>query len=227
MLEDSNHTPILLFTSRDGIGGIKPYKFFKAWTKDSSSHLIVKETWSKNVLGGIEGHGLARRLSNTTRALKYWNRAQFGFTQSIIKQLEEELLHLQFGDNGISPRQREVEQELREHRQQLESIYRQKSIELWLAERDKNSNFFHASLVMKRKRNLVSTINEGNSWVHGQVNIGAFFTKKLNELFTTDNPNIPDSLDIEDLIILDEENSILISIPSKRKLKQRSSLFIL
>lgn len=52
----------------------------------------------------------------------------------------------------------ETWEKLRMHRARCESILRQKSKELWLKEGDKNSKNFHASLLNRRRKNLIQSI---------------------------------------------------------------------
>lgn len=56
--------------------------------------------------------------------------------------------------------------ELQEQRQRLESIWKQKSRELWLFEGDRNSKIFYVSTIIRRRRNKISSIITGmGEWI--------------------------------------------------------------
>lgn len=156
-LEESDHCPILIQTGKLDTQGRRPFKFMQAWVSDVSSREIVLKAWNMDKKGGMDCHKLKRSLANTTRAFKKWNRAVFGYTHTTIKRLEDELENLQNDDNN-STRQQQIIEELRNQRGKQESINIQKSKELWLKAGDCNSNFFHVSTLIRKKRNRISAI---------------------------------------------------------------------
>lgn len=143
-MELSNHCPILLSTDGRILSTQRPFRFVKTWALDHSSFKVVENVWDKE---WKIGHQLKRSLYTTSRALQRWNQDQFGFAQSKIKQLEEELGRIQDGE--IS-KEMHIKADLRVHRAKLESILHQKSRETWLKEGDKNSKFFHMSITVRR-----------------------------------------------------------------------------
>lgn len=78
-----------------------------------------------------------------------------------LKILEAQLYAIQAQSLGYMNLQRKIKEELKTHRYWLEIIYKQKSREVWLATVDRNTRFFHASLVAPRRRNKNLVIKRG------------------------------------------------------------------
>ncbi|KAF3457597.1 hypothetical protein FNV43_RR02255 [Rhamnella rubrinervis] len=67
----------------------------------------------------------------------------------------------------IGDRQKMIIEELGKQWERHEMIMKQKSHKIWLAEGDKNSNFFRASTLIRR-RNRIEAIKEGSEWLTGR-----------------------------------------------------------
>lgn len=126
--EESEHCPIFLHLDNRSKKGHRPFRFFQAWTTDTSSVEVVNRAWRLDGKGGMHCHRLTRSLFNTFKALKKWNRDSFCIVHENSKILEEELESLQNNEED-SGRQRQIREELRMHQARLESINRQKSQE--------------------------------------------------------------------------------------------------
>lgn len=101
---NSDHSPILLCGVIDHPSRQKPFRFIDAWTRDPSCGTIVQEAWSK-----IDNRGgrttVVFRIRNTTRALQHWNKHSFGYCQSQIKDMENQLKDVQ----GLNPFEANIE----------------------------------------------------------------------------------------------------------------------
>ena len=131
----------------------------------------------------MEAHKVARRLNSTTRALKEWNKKHFGMTQHKIKNLESKLQQIQLGNQLDDVEQSNILEELRVQRERLESIFKQKSREVWLKEGDRNTKFFHTSTLVRRRRNKIVKIKAGKDWIQGKEEIKNYFIREFKELF--------------------------------------------
>lgn len=87
--EASDHCPILIQSDGEIKNRMQPFRFFKTWTSDKSSSYVVEKAWNAN--WGIEWYKLKRSLTETTKALRIWNRTIFGFANKQIQDLEAEL----------------------------------------------------------------------------------------------------------------------------------------
>nr|XP_048333636.1 uncharacterized protein LOC125423443 [Ziziphus jujuba var. spinosa] len=112
-LEQSDHSPLLLYSHENKKRRDRPFRFLKAWTDDISSGEIIKKAWNEETRNGMEAHKLLRRLHNAEIALKRWNKSHFGFVQENIKRLEKELEEIQYGREEERAKQTVVENELR------------------------------------------------------------------------------------------------------------------
>lgn len=81
------------------------------------------------------------------------------------------------------------------HQARLESINWQKSRELWLKEVDRNSKFFHLSIVIRRRRNNIRAIWIEGKWIQEEEEIAEFFIKNFQNLFSSNQPSISNDLD--------------------------------
>ena len=105
---------------------------------------------------------------------------------------------------------------LNEWLEREELKWKQKSRELWLKDGDQNSNFFHLSTLVRRRRSQIADIKlEDGFWIHFRDQISDYFSKHFEEFFKSSHPIIPP--DLEGLVspcISDRENFDLSRIPN-------------
>uniref|UniRef100_A0A803Q9F4 Reverse transcriptase domain-containing protein n=1 Tax=Cannabis sativa TaxID=3483 RepID=A0A803Q9F4_CANSA len=96
-----------------------------------------------------------------------------------------------------------------------ESIWRQKSREMWLKLGDHNSKFFHASTIIRRRRNKIVTIKDNNNnWVRNEKRIGQIFNEFFSNLFESCNPIIGEEFDLLfNPMISREDNDMIKKVP--------------
>lgn len=86
---------------------------------------------------------------------------------------------------------------------------------------DRNSSFFHASILVRRRRNQILTLLEDGVWFHERKQIEELLIKNFQELFSSENHDV--CVDLGELVtrcISQKENSELIRIPSTEEVKQ-------
>lgn len=168
----------------------------------------------------MAAHKLVRSLKSTTTALKAWNRSHFGYANKKIQNLEEELRIIQLQDGDSTEKERYILEELRIQRQRWESILKQKSCEIWIKEGDRNTKFFHMSLLLRRRRNRVEAIKDEAQWIIEADDIKNYFMECFEKLFKYDYPFVPDGLEgISQSLVTTEENETLLQIPDEEEIK--------
>lgn len=217
----SDHSPLLLSLFVSIEAAPKPFKFEGFWLQDDSCLGVVTKAW--NSVGGF-GYGqmLFHKIRATRFALRRWNKYVFGNIQMAIRRVKGQLEYFQqaapTSQNLYAAKQLSLE--LDEHLRREESLWRQKSREMWLVSSDLNTKFYHASTVIRRCRNqLMKLKTEESGWVSGRAAIGQEMVMFYQKLFSTSNPSIPE--DLENLIeplITEEKNSMLTIIPDEEEI---------
>ncbi|XP_060974305.1 uncharacterized protein LOC133039423 [Cannabis sativa] len=191
--------------------------------RDRDCRHVIEEAWKKGI-EGFHSFILCRKLHSTTSALTEWNKVVFGHCQTKIKLLEKALSEVQ----NCPPSKDNLELEgtimleLDEVENRLESIWKQKSRECWLKEGDKNSRFFHASIMVRRKRNHIWAIRLDNGdIIEDRESIVHYFRSNFKVLFNSSAQS--DGEGVGDFVhngISDAENDALCFIPLADEIKK-------
>jgi hypothetical protein len=224
----SNHNPILLSTDGNLPLLPKPFKFEEFWTRDSSSHLVVAEAWSTLVIGSA-GFILSRKFKASKVALKSWNVTQFGNIQLKIKSMLAEIAKLQSSPPSpdLAVREESLQLALQEELLREESLWKQKSRDLWLSSSDLNTKYFHASTAIRRRFNSITSIStNAGLYLKTRQEIGLHFTEYFQSLYASSNPTFDAELEsLFPSVILDSENVDLCGIPDEAEI--RSAIYSL
>lgn len=86
---------------------------------------------------------------------------------------------------------------------------------------DKNSRFFHLSIIIRRRRNNIDTIkSEDRQWTTNSNLIRKLFYDNFNELFKEEPTHFPTYLNHLILpCIIEDENDELFRIPTSKEIK--------
>ena len=152
------------------------------WTKDERTRVVVENAWQAEVEGSY-GFRLARKLEETKKDLKKWNKEVFGLVRERIKAIQANIAEIQ----QKPPTKENLE--LDDWLTKEELRWKQKSRELWLKEGDRNSRFFHLSTLIHRRRNLISEIKlDDGSLINNRANIQDYFEGSFSSLYQSSNP---------------------------------------
>lgn len=125
----------------------------------------MKTAWDSVAQRGMANHVMRKCLFTTSQALNIWNRDVFGFAQSRLKELEENLKIVLNHQGNTEVEIKVIQDQPKVQRNTLEYIFRQKSREVWLKHGDRNTKFFHLSLITQRRRNKIMAIKKEESWI--------------------------------------------------------------
>jgi hypothetical protein len=104
--------------------------------------------------------------------------------------------------------------------QQDESLWKNKSRELWLLCKDLNTCFFQTSTLIQRKRNNIDRLFSPTvGWISDRTAIGRCFVTHFKDLFHTTNISPPSELlDLFQPSIYDDDNFLLCAIPTESEI---------
>ena len=93
---------------------------------------------------------------------------------------------------------------------------KQKSRELWLKEGEKNTRFFHLSILQRRQKNQIIEIKLDNgSWINDTKDIQLYFKEKNQISLPVIQSQFPNNLEgLIQACVSEEENSKLCEVPS-------------
>ncbi|KAF7152227.1 hypothetical protein RHSIM_Rhsim01G0161700 [Rhododendron simsii] len=183
----SDHKALLLKTMVGGKRRATPFRFDARWFEYEEVQAIVQHQWDQSI-SGSRLFSLNQKIKNCRLALKSWrvkqnlnSRRKIDQVTAEVKVLESEgrELHLE----SISA----LEDQLAREWEQEELYWKQKSHKKWLKLGDRNTSYFHASTVERRRRNYVSGIeNEQGVWVSDQQSIATKFQKFFTNLYVSE-----------------------------------------
>ena len=137
---------------------------------------------------------LCKKQNATKSALKAWNRNVFGLCQSHISELTQLIMGIQGKEMFVSNAQKEakLQGELNEWLARYDTIWKQKSREIWLRDGDRNTKLFHLSTIIRRRHNAINAIrNDAGGWILDKKEIGQHIREKFKVLFTEEEISCP------------------------------------
>uniref|UniRef100_A0A2N9G2U3 CCHC-type domain-containing protein n=1 Tax=Fagus sylvatica TaxID=28930 RepID=A0A2N9G2U3_FAGSY len=85
--------------------------------------------------------------------------------------------------------------ELNEWLARYDTIWKQKSREIWLRDGDRNTKLFHLSTIIRRRHNAINAIrNDAGGWILDKKEIGQHIREKFKVLFTEEEISCPPNL---------------------------------
>uniref|UniRef100_A0A803NMW7 Reverse transcriptase domain-containing protein n=1 Tax=Cannabis sativa TaxID=3483 RepID=A0A803NMW7_CANSA len=160
----SDHALILFDYLLNRKRGFFPFHFFKAWTTVASCREVVLSVWNNTSLDPTKGY--LKNVDKIKSDLRVWRKDNFEDCDKLITRLEDQLawIQKQSVNSKLCEEEYFVQEQLREAWKKKESLWRQKSREVWLRLGDRNSKFFHASTIIQRRRNQILSLkdHEGN-----------------------------------------------------------------
>jgi len=169
---------------------------------------------------------LSIRIRNIKQHFKWWNWNVFGDVNlrhnQLLSKMDALERDLQVDWNEDKWKElTEARKAYMDSSLQQEKFLKQKSKVKWLAEGDRNSKFFHAMVKMNRRKNFFLSLMEnprfGNNW----DTIAQEGVKFFQTLLSADHCALdPALLEVIPSLVYEEDNRILIEIPSAAEVKR-------
>ncbi|GKU87265.1 hypothetical protein SLEP1_g1695 [Rubroshorea leprosula] len=211
----SDHHPVMLCvdTSSPANRNAKPMRFEAAWLTHENFGTVFSEAWSAHSLS------LPDAISSVRETCIQWNRDVFGDIFKKKRHLQARLAGIQNSQYyAISHFLQNLEVELLDeyhralHAEEL--FWCQKSRQDWIASGDRNTNFYHASTIIRRGRNKISALKIGDSWVHDPADLKQHVHDFFKSLFSHKDTQPPSQsyLNLQPCLTDDDSLSLLAPI---------------
>ncbi|KAL7186742.1 hypothetical protein ACSBR2_028466 [Camellia fascicularis] len=169
----SDHCPIILNCCLPLKKIPRLFKFETMWSTSPDCVELIRSKWASDV-SGSNMFQLVHKLKECRSGLKEWSKLTFGNNKICIAQLKSELSKLQAQsptDENLQL-QGQLKTELECVLAREEMYLHQRSRIRWLSYGDKNSAFFHASMIQRRQRNQILKLQtEEGFWLNSDQDI--------------------------------------------------------
>ena len=170
--------------------GKRCFHFKAIWVKKEDCHDVIEAAWHSGTFSAIP-EGVASNLQNCANALASWNQ---NVVRNIPKKTAEKRKALnsittvdQQGSRGAEINQ--LRKEINDLLDSEETIWQQRSKVLWYKEGDRNTKFFHAHALERRKKNSILGLwNEDGVWCESKESITATAIAYFEKIYTTSSP---------------------------------------
>ncbi|XP_070675640.1 uncharacterized protein [Malus domestica] len=130
------------------------FMYDSRWGKTPECREIIKDAWRASVVGSV-AFKVSEKLKGTRRQLGEWKRIMKPNSQRRIVELREEIRKGLMDENVRHDYIRGKEKALAVALKEEELYWKVKSRNMWLREGDKNTKFFHAQTVQRRRHNQI------------------------------------------------------------------------
>lgn len=133
--------------------------------------IVIEQAWSTHVRGNPP-MTICKKMTITTRRLKFWNKNYFGCCHENIKNLEERLSARKNSNSNLSNLEWNcifTERIGRITKETWITLQKKKSRKIRLPDEDKNFKYVHLSTLFIRRQNQMNYIqNDDGVWLTGR-----------------------------------------------------------
>ncbi|XP_027184038.1 uncharacterized protein LOC113782345 [Coffea eugenioides] len=222
----SDHAPLLMAASSRLDNSPKPFRFLNCWTSHQSFLEVIQHNWQVDFMGDPL-YVLAAKLRKLKKVLREWSKHEFGDIFEMVKVAEQEVIQAEncFDEDPSVQHQiclSERRARLIQAQANEDSFWRQKARIRWLADGDKNSKFFHATVAERRSKSVIHRIkSSGRDWLCSEEDIGreavSFFQGLFSDQSGTNNFH---GLDVIPKVVTERDNDELERFPSLEEVKE-------
>ncbi|KAH7834397.1 hypothetical protein Vadar_015558 [Vaccinium darrowii] len=180
----SDHKALLLRTSSVIKKRVTPFRFDARWFEYEEVRQIIQTHWAQAVVGS-RLYCLGQKIKKCRLALKSWRVSQKLNSRQTIDHAKGEISKLESDGREFHLEEiAELEDSLAKAWEKEEIYWMQKSRQRWLQRGDRNTSYFHASTVERRRRNHISGIeNMQGEWISDQHGVMDEFQHFFTNLF--------------------------------------------
>ena len=181
----SDHCPVLLELTLASRGERKRlFKFQTYWLTDLTFPKVVSQAWEQT-------HSLAEAIEKFTKDAGLWNKVHFGNIFAKKKNIKARLNGIQRAvsvkpSSFLLNLEQDLLKELDLILRQEEELWAMKSRVNWMIQGERNTGFYHASTLIRRKRNQILAIKDAmGEWIYEEAEVKAFIRNGFNDIYTT------------------------------------------
>ncbi|CAN6573468.1 unnamed protein product [Malus baccata var. baccata] len=230
VLEGSDHAMLVLSTEKLLVRRGRMFSYDARWSKLDECRELVAQEWDDH-LGGSHAFRICEKLKLLRKRLKVWYHGRGRNSKKAIDKLKDEIRKAYTSNKFASEEVKLKERDLRSALRNEEAYWKAKSRVQWLREGDKNTKFFHAQTLKRRRYNQIKGLEDSNGiWHTGDKDICDIANSYFMGLFQSCSPNQIRDVEVcmetrvspednRDLVapITDEEiNVAVFQIPSDR-----------
>jgi len=228
----SDHWPISIQWEWSSDSLRKPFRFEQFWLEHKDFKDLVTHWWKEAAIPeGTSMFCLQKKLQALKVKIREWNRDHFGNIFQDKEQVKRDLEELYrqgmaLGwDDELRVQERNLLEQLEGRERQEEIYWRQKSRNLWLQEGEKNTKFFHNSVIQNRHRAKILKIKdrEGHTVeTRGEVEevLVSHFSKVLKEDGTDRGNDIAQITRLIPRVVSREHNLLLLKAISMQEVEE-------
>jgi endonuclease/exonuclease/phosphatase family protein len=216
----SDHNPLLLSLDRRLNWGPKPFRMYDCWFLHPEFKSFLSSEWEN-----LPNVGIVTKLKALKGPLRAWSREKFAGMDHKIAQLEKEAhdLHMRRESRQSQAvelaRLSAIQHHLSMWMIRRERFWRQKARTYGLSLKDHNSKFFHASTMIRRKRNEITQLMIDGRMVSGVEDLKEEINRYITARFSQEE--VPElTFDLEDHPKVSEDQvALLEAMPTREEIK--------
>ncbi|KAH7862199.1 hypothetical protein Vadar_001358 [Vaccinium darrowii] len=179
----SDHSALILHLNPYEIHRRAPFRFDARWVQEEEVDSIVKTAWATSVPGSwlFKVH---HRIEECRCSLLNWKKRKRDNSDKNITVLKENIQQIHNSPFRNRERLKELEGQLQLEWDSEELFWKQKSRVDWLQHGDKNTGFFHASVLQRRAKNRITGVEDSNSnWISDSTEVKTEFQRYYQSIF--------------------------------------------
>ncbi|XP_058071209.1 uncharacterized protein LOC131220275 [Magnolia sinica] len=162
MRSHSDHSPILLSSQADSSSFPHPFRFQRMWTTHDDFLATVKNSWDNDIVA-MPMFKFFIKMKNLKAVLRSWNRNSFGDISKKVQEAENETARAEVSlllsnSKADAIKLNLAHVNLKKAYLQEQIFWKQKSRISWLAEGDRNTRFFHDTVIDRHRRLEISEL---------------------------------------------------------------------